>query len=123
MSWRIFEYDYNNDFLSRTERIRSQFVRFMVPSSAFRRCGRNAGYQAPHTVPDVRFSRIRFLGCTRFRTGLSQRTLMRTPLSRRFWPGYLRVFKHTLELLPPIASPLAPAVQPLLRVPDTLAIK
>ena len=45
-----------------------------------------------HTVPDVRFSRIRFLGYTRFRVGLVQRARAKTFLLRQLRFRYSYVF-------------------------------
>ena len=101
-----------------------KLLAFKILLYLYERCGRNADYPTPPpTVPDVRFSRIRFLGCTRFRVGLSQRNLMKTSLFRRFRSGCSRVFKHPLEFVPIIAFALIPAIQPFLRILDNLAVK
>jgi hypothetical protein len=45
---------------------------------------------APRAVPDVQFSRIRFLGCTRFRAGSS-------PVCYRPQGGWLMLFRSDVS--------------------------
>lgn len=75
--------------------------------------GRNAGYPSPpRTVPDARFSRIRFLGCTRFRV---KRVLSSISSAADFGyarPRYLYPVENLLELRPIETLPLSsPAVE------------
>ena len=92
--------------------MRGHFVKIFL-----RRRGRDAGYPAPHTQ-DVRFSRIRFLGCTRFRARHTTRLDCYSP------QGSLHMFPRSccVRHVFPLQAPYSRQVLPLVRGFPTLRV-